>query len=50
MILNYNRKNKTQFYHFGGYAACQIMVNYGNSILREMDIKLYIGSTLQKYN
>lgn len=35
------------FYLLGGYAASQIMVYNGNSILGEVNIKLYIGCTLE---
>lgn len=44
-IMKYNR---LLFYHLGGYAARQVMVNNGNSILGEVHIKLYIGCTLQE--
>lgn len=37
------------FYHPGRYAARQIVVNNGNSILGEVDIKLHIGCTLQEH-
>lgn len=45
-----NKSHGRQFvYHLGGYAACQVMVDNGDSILGEVDIKLDIGCTLQEY-
>lgn len=37
-------------YLLGGYAACQIMVNNGNSIFGEVNIKLDKGGTLNEHN
>lgn len=38
------------FYLLGGNAARQIVVHNGNSVLGEVDIKLYICCTLQVLN
>lgn len=45
-----SQKLETQSYHLGGYAAGQVMVNDGDSILGQVDIKLHVGSTLQEHH
>lgn len=41
-------KGETQPHHLGGYAAGQVMVDNGDGILGEVDIKLYVGCTLHE--
>lgn len=35
-------------YRLGGNAACQVVVDDGDVVLGQMDVKLYVGCTLQR--